>query len=381
MKLLIMFAEMERKNIRMRVRDNYYARGEKGFYLGGYPPFGYKKSEIILLGKKTSGYEIKADEGEIVREIYHRISRNCQTASSICRHLNSKKILTKKGLPWTTSTLIRLVRNPFYVKADIRVFELICSLGGKITSEPREFNGENGLICYGNKNSGSRFLTFENCHVTVGQHKGIVDSQTWLNARKQLDFSKSANRSVAPNTYLTGLIFCERCGKKFTRTSSKGYTYFYCRGKKTCYCDTKIRSVRSDFLEKLSEKIIKSFLKSHCETPKTALCSDAEREIRGRLAQEKSKLAIAKERLKTADEREFRAVLETVISVEREISVYEEKLAETVAKSGDLCYTELGELARCFGRLGVPQKRGIALEIIEKIVVSEGKIQFFLKKK
>ena len=41
--ILMMFAEMERENIQQRIKDNYYARGEKGFYLGGAAPFGYNK--------------------------------------------------------------------------------------------------------------------------------------------------------------------------------------------------------------------------------------------------------------------------------------------------------------------------------------------------
>jgi len=381
MKLLIMFAEMERKNIRMRVRDNYYARGEKGFYLGGYPPFGYKKCDIILFGKQTYGYEIIPEEKEIVTEIFKRITQNRENASSVCRYLNSKNILTRKGSCWTAPTLIRLVRNPFYVKADIRVYELICSLGGKITSETSEFSGEKGLICYGNKNSKSRFLTFENCHITVGRHEGIITSDVWLSARNRLGFSNTTHKSQLSHSYLTGLIFCESCGKKFTQTSSKGYTYFYCRGRKNASCNTLVRSLRSDFLEKLSERIITAFLYRHSKTKKTSKNTKEKSEIRGRLAKEKLKLRYAKSRLKNADQKDFRIILETVISIERKVQEDYQKLSDLVANSGDLCYTELKSLAENFSRLCIKQKSDIAREIIEKIVISQDKIQFFLKSK
>ena len=51
--ILMMFAEMERESIQQRIKDNYYARGEKGFYLGGPPPYGYTKVETTVDCLKT----------------------------------------------------------------------------------------------------------------------------------------------------------------------------------------------------------------------------------------------------------------------------------------------------------------------------------------
>ena len=36
--ITMVFAQLERETIQQRIRDNYYARGEKGMYLGGPPP-------------------------------------------------------------------------------------------------------------------------------------------------------------------------------------------------------------------------------------------------------------------------------------------------------------------------------------------------------
>ena len=52
--IIMVFAELERENILMRVKDNYYARGEKGLYLGGPPTFGFDKVPTSLGGIKTS---------------------------------------------------------------------------------------------------------------------------------------------------------------------------------------------------------------------------------------------------------------------------------------------------------------------------------------
>ncbi len=379
MKLLIMFAEMERKNIRMRVRDNYYARGEKGFYLGGYPPFGYKKCEIYIDGKKTSGYEIHDEESEIVNEIYHRICQNNESATSVCRYLNSKKIPTKKGCSWTTTSLIRLIKNPFYVRADIKIYEYLLSLGGKITSPIECFSGENGVLCYGEKGQKGRFDTFENQYLTVGRHCGIVTSNLWLNARKILENTSSAVKATASNTYLTGMVFCGVCGKKYTITTSKGYTYFYCRGRKTSACNTIVKSIRSDFLEEICDKIIEKALKELSNKKKIITHSDEEIKIRSVLATEKSKLKIAKEKLKKSNEKEFSSILDVVIELENSIKNGEKKLMETVANKENLCYTELMTLAEIFSRLSVSDKNKVAREIIKKIVISQGEIRFLLK--
>ena len=37
LQIIMVFAELERKTIRLRIIDNYYARGKEGGYLGGKP--------------------------------------------------------------------------------------------------------------------------------------------------------------------------------------------------------------------------------------------------------------------------------------------------------------------------------------------------------
>ena len=51
--ILMTFAEMERETIQKRIKDNYYSRGEKGFYLGGYAPFGYNKVDTYKKRQKN----------------------------------------------------------------------------------------------------------------------------------------------------------------------------------------------------------------------------------------------------------------------------------------------------------------------------------------
>ena len=59
--IIMVFAELERENILLRVRDNYYSRGEKGMYLGGVPVYGFDKIPTKLGGVRTSALSPNSD--------------------------------------------------------------------------------------------------------------------------------------------------------------------------------------------------------------------------------------------------------------------------------------------------------------------------------
>lgn len=381
MKLLIMFAEMERKNIKMRVRDNYYARGEKGFYLGGYPPFGYEKCEVVIDGKKTCGYKIINSEMEIIKEIYDSICNKKISATAVCRNLNLRGVLTKRGSKWTATTLTRLIKNPFYVKADIKMYEYLLKNGGKITSDYEKFNGTNGVIYYGKSKKSGRFENFHDGVITIGNHKGIISSSEWIKARDILSKSSSLSKCKSEISFLTGLIYCKNCNSRLTMTTSKGYTYFYCRQKKTCGCNTQLKFIRSDFLEKISTQLIKERLMWLSEKYTKKDSDTLENKIRSELAVKKSKLDITQKRMAECDEQEYGILIEIKIGLLKEINDLEDTLKNNVANSKKLCYTEFQELSDNFLTLNTLKKREIANEIIEKIVISKGEISFYLKQK
>lgn len=380
MKLLIMFAEMERKNIRLRVRDNYYARGENGFYLGGYPPFAYTKTEITIDGKKTGGYEIIECEAEILKEIYMKICYENKSATYLCRYLNSKKITTKKGCPWSVASLTRLIRNPFYVKADWKIYDFFLSQNAVITSLPDDFCGECGCVCYGEKSlrKGGKFKSFKGEHITVGRHKGIISSDLWLEARKKLGGSCNKQVKNSAVTFLSGLVFCESCGKKYTVTSSKGIIYFYCRGLKNGTCQTKVRSVRGDYLEKIAGRLITTALSKLEKTKKKPSVSIEENRLHCEICEQKNRLSQLKNELKVG-ERDIDVVMEAVAELQEEISHKKKRLSQIVEKSVNLCYTELKELGEGFDPLPCDIKNRISKELITKIEISQGKISIFLR--
>jgi DNA invertase Pin-like site-specific DNA recombinase len=59
--ICIVFAQLERETTQQRVTDAYYSRCQKGFYMGGRIPYGFKKVPAVIHGVKSSRYECKSD--------------------------------------------------------------------------------------------------------------------------------------------------------------------------------------------------------------------------------------------------------------------------------------------------------------------------------
>lgn len=381
MKLLIMFAEMERKNIRSRVRDNYYSRAEKGFYLGGYAPFGYKKIPLTLENKQTSGYGIIKSEEEIIIEIFKSYVYENISANEICKRLNAKGITTRKGNHWTATTLIRLIKNPFYIKADFRAYEFFLKCNATITSLPADFKGESGVVCYGSKTqrNSTKFSSFENEHITVGRHKGIIPSDLWLLAYEKATRTSPSNTTPDSKTFLSSLVVCSLCTKNYTVTSSKGYIYLYCRGRKNNSCNTNVKSLRADYLENIVTALVKKQLADLSNQRKNPIDTDEKKSLYLEITTLNIKLEKLKEQILTCNESDLENLLEISKRLTQKKMAKEDLLKKTFANSTSLCYTKLERISHDFSKLGVYTKKLIAKGIIQKIVISDGKISIFLR--
>ena len=85
--ICIVFAQLERETIQMRVFDAYVSRSRKGFYMGGRIPYGYKKEPYMIDGKKTSHYVPVPEEAEVVRLIYSMYAQPQTSYGDIVRYL------------------------------------------------------------------------------------------------------------------------------------------------------------------------------------------------------------------------------------------------------------------------------------------------------
>ena len=114
--IIMVFAELERENILMRVKDNYYARGKKGLYLGGI------KTSVLMPNTDMP----------TVQFMYDAYREERTLLGDIAKQLNADGILSPNGSSWDSSMISRILRNPSYVVADTDVYHYYKEKGCKI---------------------------------------------------------------------------------------------------------------------------------------------------------------------------------------------------------------------------------------------------------
>ncbi|MCL1903821.1 MAG: recombinase family protein [Oscillospiraceae bacterium] len=267
LKVLMMFAEMERETIQKRVKDNYYSRGEKGMYLGGYAPFGYNKEDVFIGDKKTCCFAENKSESKTVKHLYNQFAKGNKNVSELVRELNTNACKTRRGGCWSATTVTRLLLNPVYVKANNDIYIFLKSKGAIINNSSADFNGKNGCYTYGNAETrgGTKFKSFEGVFVTIAPHDGIIQPDIWLKTRERLASTNNNNKSVGAGSlsWLQGLVKCG-CGySRYVKHIKNEYSdirYFYCHGRKQKTCSISPAMLRADVLEEQADEIIRSRL-------------------------------------------------------------------------------------------------------------------------
>ena len=227
--IIMVFAELERENILLRVKDNYYARGEKGLYLGGVPVFGFDKIPTKLDGIKTSVLVPNRDI-DTVEYIFCAYRESGCSLGDIVRTLNEKEISSPGGTLWDSSKLSRLLRSPVYVRADMDVYQYFKEKGAKISNPAKDFTGERGCFLYGKREANERKYTDVHDHVlSIGLHEGVIGAESWLDVQRKLDGNTQLKKGRSGSySWLTGLLKCGKCNYSMRVMSG---SFFYCSGK------------------------------------------------------------------------------------------------------------------------------------------------------
>ena len=220
-KMLIMFAEMEQKNISARIRDNYIARAEKMLALGGRVPIGYNKD-----------WSIDANCVEIVESCFRFVAQGESLES------------TGRKFGFSGTQTGRIVRNPVYVKCSDYVLKRLNDEGYTILGSTQNYRNGCGIhaIVSGNEK-----------YISPSVHHGIISPELWLAARDNLNSRRpSSNSGSGSLSWIQGLILCGKCGEScYVRDNGKGRPYLYitCRGRRRGIC-TGLHGIRAESVEK-----------------------------------------------------------------------------------------------------------------------------------
>lgn len=187
LKIVLVFAEMERKLTSERVTDVMIGRAQSGLWNGARVPYGWDWDD-----EKKCPVHSKV-EAKYVKQMYEDYL-NGGSSVSIAKSYNANKIPTKRGGEWTSKTIADVIRNPMN-KGDYRYNYRESARGRK---KPQE------EVIY-----------------IKGVFEPLVSINDWEKANKLMDgrgFKMNSSGQIIMNkrcNVFTGLIFCGKCGERY----------------------------------------------------------------------------------------------------------------------------------------------------------------------
>lgn len=266
--IIMIFAELERNNIQARVRENYYSRLKMGMLGGGAAPFGFERAEYQINGKRCYMYIPNPSAAEIVQELYRMYVEDDCSLRDLSHWLYKNGISTTRENYWSSSTISRMMKNPVYVKADVKVYNYLQSKGVECNNIVEDYVGRNGVYLYGDRKiKGStkrkaKYVDMSGDYATLAPHEGLVDSDMWLRAQAKLAENVSyGNSGNSKKSWLTGVAKCGYCGKAITFKQNKHYPiYVSCMGRQNKFCYDRKKVLRVEELEHIVEVGLMAFL-------------------------------------------------------------------------------------------------------------------------
>ena len=185
LKIILVFAELERNMTSERVSAVMLSRATSGQWNGGRVPYGYKRDD--------EEFVFDDEEAEIVK----RISSEYLGGSSIleiARGLNVDGIKTRGGKEWSTTGVHKILKNNFYI--------------GDYT-----YNVHEG----GSVKPSSEWVTIENHHVALLTRSAFNETKRLLvrNRRGGVIGESYTNKNIH---IFAGLIRCGSCGANMVAT-------------------------------------------------------------------------------------------------------------------------------------------------------------------
>lgn len=196
LKIILVFAELERKMTAERVTAVMISRAGNGQWNGGRVPYGYDYD------KETETFSVSETEGPIVLRIYDLYEEN-HSLIYVARTLNAAGVRHRSGKEWTPATVSIILKNPFYTGTYRYNYYDMSKRGSRQDIKPED---EWVLV--------------------VDHHPAIVEAERWQRVCVFLEQNRRGWQS-AGKTYtrknvhvFAGLLTCGVCGGVMSATSN-----------------------------------------------------------------------------------------------------------------------------------------------------------------
>lgn len=368
--ICIVFAQLERETIQKRVADAYYSRSQKGLYMGGRVPYGFRLIPATVRNIRTAMYEIHPEEAEQVKLIYELYAKPECSYGDIIRCFEQRDIL-KAGKPWGRTRLADVLKNPVYVRADLSVYKFYHALGVSLANPPADFIGTNGCYYYKGKDTPG--------YLVLAPHEGIVPADLWLKCRAKCLAAKQVRPyQKAKNTWLAGKIKCACCGyalvgKHYPTRQSR---YFLCSHKMNSRGCTGPGAIYADDFEELIYAEMRKKLALFQKLRKNKSCGSGSEltTLNMELMQLDNEIEALLKRLACADDVMYQYISGRVGELDGKKRELAKRLAELkLCRQAD--DTEIQNHLTCWHELSFTDKRRTADQLIKVIYAASDMIK------
>lgn len=227
------FAQLERETIAERIQDNLRELAKTGRWLGGPAPMGYESIEVEnndSKGKSRKKHILKINDNEITTtKLVFDLFIKYKSFQKVSGILESQGLYSRSGTVFSRELVKQTINNPTYAIADKKLFNFFKNNGCE-TYEERKINGSNGVMAYNRRKENGSFAPISNWIISVGDHPGIVTSETWIKCQdicKEIKQKASNRQCTSQEALLSGLVVCAKCGSGMAPRQNRNGKYHY----------------------------------------------------------------------------------------------------------------------------------------------------------
>lgn len=218
LKIILVFAELERQMTSERVTATMISRAGNGLWNGGRVPYGYERDE------ETNEFFLSETEAPVVLRMHEQYLKQ-KSLIALARWFNERGYRARTGAQWSASTIRRILVSRF-------------------NAGDYQYNLRKDGIRKKEKDK-KEWITIEDHHPAIVSKEMKAAVLSMLSDNRKYHIQRSCYNAHNPHVF-GGVLFCAKCDKAMGSSPSHSregmyYTIYYCLTKRNnrTKCDGK----------------------------------------------------------------------------------------------------------------------------------------------
>lgn len=369
--IVMVFAQLERETIALRIEDNYRYRARQGLYMGGNTPYGYSSQKIIYNGKRISILEIDPKQSAVLIKMVQLLCAG-HTPAAIARILNNEAISNKHNKPWTSLGVRRILGNISPCAADQAIYQYLHDQGYVMIDPIECFDGQHGMSITLKTKNKNQATEIADQTVAIGMHPPILSSAQYIKAQHLLNNAPPSVPKASARSFLQGLVFCKACGSKMTIKATKykntSYRYFRCSGRSEGRCQN-TRYIAVDALEDQLTQATAAHIRA---LPIPIKIIYDQQDLSTDTAVISMRIDALLNQIGKLDHKTDEMIMQKIQQLQTQLEYQNSKISEVASRDTAAgCNRSLSEIFGGFEQLSIPQKSLILQAAVEQITIDE----------